>query len=213
MTQTYKKKLIEVAIPLEAINTASMKEKTNPFLKGHPRALHQWWARRPLPACRAILFAQLVDDPSNFPDVFPTESEVLRERQRLFTIIEDLIEWNNSSNPSVLKRAADEIEKSTNGELPTVLDPFSGGGAIPFEAQRLGLKTVASDLNPVAALISKAMIDFPARFSGRPPVHDGAREKHSYEQSEGLSEDIRYYGKVLRDLAEEKIGKYYTGSH
>ncbi|QPI86372.1 DUF1156 domain-containing protein [Rhodobacterales bacterium HKCCA1288] len=209
MTQTYKKKLIEVAIPLEAINTASMKEKTNPFLKGHPRALHQWWARRPLPACRAILFAQLVDDPSNFPDVFPTESEVLRERQRLFTIIEDLIEWNNSSNPSVLKRAADEIEKSTNGELPTVLDPFSGGGAIPFEAQRLGLKTVASDLNPVAALISKAMIDFPARFSGRPPVHDGAREKHSYEQSEGLSEDIRYYGKVLRDLAEEKIGKYY----
>ena len=119
-------------MPLEIINTASMKEKINPFLKGHPRALHQWWARRPLPACRAILFAQLVDDPSNFPEQFPTESDIIGERNRLFSIIEELVEWNNSSNLEVLKKATDEIMKSSSGILPSVLDPFSGGGAIPF---------------------------------------------------------------------------------
>jgi putative DNA methylase len=206
---TYKKKLIEVALPLEAINTASMKEKTNPFLKGHPRALHQWWARRPLPASRAILFAQLVDDPSSHPEFFPSTESVEVERKRLFKIIEDLVQWENSSNIQVINSARREIEKSIGAEKLVLLDPFSGGGAIPFEAQRLGLKAIASDLNPVAALISKGMIEYPALFSGFSPVHPGAKERHTYTQAEGLSEDIRYYGGLLQDIAFQKVGNLF----
>lgn len=209
MTQTYKKKLIEVAIPLEAINTASMKEKINPFLKGHPRSLHQWWARRPLPACRAILFAQLVDDPSSKPEEFDSEEKVLKERFRLFNLMEELSDWDNSSNKSVLKRARLEIEKSCNGKLPTLLDPFSGGGAIPFEGQRLGLKTIAGDLNPVANLIAKSMTYYPSLFADMPAIHKGPKARHTYTQAEGLSEDIEYYGKVLRDLLEEELSPIY----
>jgi putative DNA methylase len=158
-TPLYKKKLIEVAIPLEAINKASAREKS--IRHGHPSTLHLWWARRPLAACRAVLFAQLVDDPSSHPDKFPTEEAQEEERQRLFKIIEDLVVWENSNDERVLERAREEIRKSCEGELPPVYDPFSGGGSIPLEAQRLGLPAYGSDLNPVPVLIGKAMIEFP----------------------------------------------------
>ena len=133
-----KKKLIEVALPLEAINVASAREKS--IRHGHPSTLHLWWARRPLAACRAVLFASLVDDPASCPDEFPTEAEQDVERLRLFGIIERLVKWENSNNPEVLAEAHAEIMKSTNGNPPPVFDPFCGGGSIPLEAQRLGLK-------------------------------------------------------------------------
>ena len=154
-----KKKLIEVALPLEAINKASAREKS--IRHGHPSTLHPWWARRPLATCRAVLFSQLVDDPSAHPDEFPTEEDQERERQRLFRIIEDLVLWENTNNETVLERARAEIRKSCGDDLPPVYDPFCGGGSIPLEAQRLGLKAYGSDLNPVAVIISKA----PSRFS------------------------------------------------
>src|SRR5438105_2573309 len=125
-----RRKLIEVALPLEAINEAARREKS-PFTRNHPRAMHVWWARRPLAACRAVLFASLVDDPSSHPDQFPTEEDQEEERQRLFRIIEDLVSWENANNPKVLGRARTEIRKSNGGALPLVLDPFCGGGSIP----------------------------------------------------------------------------------
>ncbi len=167
----YKKKLIEVALPLEAINRESAREKS--IRHGHPSTLHIWWARRPLAACRAVLFASLVDDPSAHPDKFPTEGAQEKERGRLFKIIEDLVKWENSNNEDILNRARQEILNSTDGNPPPVYDPFAGGGSIPLEAQRLGLRAYASDLNPVAVLINKAMIEIPPKFSGRPPVHPG----------------------------------------
>lgn len=151
-----RKKLIEVAIPLEAINTASVREKS--IRHGHPSTLHLWWARRPLAACRAVLFAQLVDDPSSHPDKFPTHEAVEAERKRLFEIIKELVIWENSTNEEVLERARAEIRKSCEGKIPPIYDPFSGGGSIPLEAQRLGLPAYGSDLNPVAVMIGKAMI-------------------------------------------------------
>jgi len=205
---TYRKKLIEVALPLDAINQASGKEK-NPFLKGHPRSMHLWWARRPLAACRAVLFAQLVDDPSALPDKFPTEEDQKRERERLFKIIEELVKWENINNEPVLQEARDEILKSSNGSPPPVLDPFCGGGAIPLEAQRLGLKAYASDLNPVAVLITKAMIEIPPKFAGRPPVHPRAQTSSHWHGAKGLAEDVRYYGRWMRDEAEKRIGHLY----
>ena len=141
----YKKKLIEVALPLEAINRESAREKS--IRHGHPFSLHLWWARRPLIAARAILFASLVDDPSAHPDRFPTEEVQEKERQRLFGIIEELVKWENSNNEEVLNKAREEILKSTGGNLPPFYDPFCGGGSIPLEAQRLGLKAYAGDLN------------------------------------------------------------------
>jgi len=163
------KKLIEVALPLEAINKESAREKS--IRHGHPSTLHLWWARRPLAACRAVLFAQLVDDPSSHPEQFPTEEAQERERQRLFGIMEELVKWENSTNEQVLERARAEIRRSCGGNPPPVLDPFCGGGSIPLEAQRLGLEAHASDLNPVAVLITKALIEIPPKFAGRPPVH------------------------------------------
>ena len=156
---TYKKKLIEVALPLEAINRESAREKS--IRHGHPSTLHLWWARRPLAACRAVLFASLVDDPSAHPDRFPTEEAQQEERERLFRIIEDLVKWENSTNREVLEAARAEIMASCDGNPPPVLDPFCGGGSIPLEAQRLGLEAHASDLNPVAVLITKALIEIP----------------------------------------------------
>ena len=164
-----KKKLIEVALPLEAINRASAREKS--IRHGHPSTLHLWWARRPLAACRAVLFASLVDDPSSHPERFPTEEAQEKERERLFRLIEELVKWENSNNEEVLARARQEILNSTDGNPPPVYDPFCGGGSIPLEAQRLGLKAYASDLNPVAVLITKAMIEIPPKFTDRPPVH------------------------------------------
>ena len=192
-----RKKLIEVAIPLEAINAASAREKS--IRHGHPSTLHLWWARRPLAACRAVLFAQLVDDPSSHPDKFPTVEAVDEERKRLFKIIEDLVVWENSTNEAVLERARAEIRKSCGDTLPPVYDPFSGGGSIPLEAQRLGLPAYGSDLNPVAVMIGKAMIEIPPKFKDREPVHPGTRDRNHYRNAEGLAEDVKRYGEWIRE--------------
>jgi putative DNA methylase len=201
-----RKKLIEVALPLEAINQASAREKS--IRHGHPSTLHLWWARRPLAAARAVIFAQMVDDPASVPEEFPTPEAQEEERQRLFRIIEDLVQWENTTNEQVLQAARDEIWKSWRrackerrewrkarseswtpeqiardealfnpDKLPAFHDPFAGGGALPLEAQRLGLEAYASDLNPVAVLINKAMIEIPPRFAGRPPVNPTARSE------------------------------------
>lgn len=159
MTTTPKRKLIEVALPLEAINRESAREKS--IRHGHPSTLHLWWARRPLAACRAVLFAQLVDDPSSHPDKFTTEEAIAAERQRLFRLIERLVVWENATDDALLREAHEEILKSTDGNPPAILDPFAGGGSIPLEAQRLGLEAHASDLNPVPVLINKALIEIP----------------------------------------------------
>ena len=207
MTQTDNRKLIEVAIPLEAINVASAREKS--IRHGHPSTLHLWWARRPLAACRAVLFAQLVDDPSSHPDKFPTNEAVDVERKRLFRIIEDLVVWENSTNEAVLERARAEIRKSCGGDLPPVYDPFSGGGSIPLEAQRLGLPAYGSDLNPVAVMIGKAMIEIPPKFKDWEPVHPGTRDRNHYRNAEGLAEDVKGYGEWMRERAFERIGHLY----
>jgi putative DNA methylase len=209
---TYRKKLIEVALPLEAINEESSRRKRK-APAGYPTTLHKWWAQRPLAACRAVLFASLVDDPSSRPDEFPTEEDQERERQRLFHIIEDLIKWENSNNGVVLQQARNEILKSTEGRPPLVRDPFAGGGSIPLEAQRLGLEVHASDLNPVAVLINKALIEIPPRFVNQLPVNPEAHKKLSHSSqwkgTQGLAEDILYYGKWMRDEASSRIGHLY----
>jgi putative DNA methylase len=227
-----RKKLIEVALPLEAINIASAREKGNPFLKGHPRTLHQWWARRPQGAARAVIFAQMVDDPSSRPDIFRTEKAQEKERQRLFKIIEDLVQWENTTNEEVLERARAEIWQSWRSacadyvddprakelfdrhRLPAFHDPFAGGGALPLEAQRLGLESYASDLNPVAVLINKALIEIPPKFADRPPVNPEARSKkdliaREWHGAQGLAEDLRYYSQWMRDEAERRLGNFY----
>ena len=216
---TYRKKLIEVSLPLEAINKESAREKS--IRHGHPSTLHLWWARRPLAACRAVLFASLVDDPSSRPDEFPTEEAQEKERKRLFEIIEQLVKWENVTNKEVLDAAKVEILKSTDGNPPPVLDPFCGGGSIPLEAQRLGLEAHGSDLNPVAVLITKALIEIPPKFANQPPVNPDSRSKtipnakskaknlQSYFGAQGLAEDVRYYGKWMRDEAFKRIGHLY----
>ena len=264
-----KKKLIEVALPLDAINTASAKEKS--IRHGHPSTLHLWWARRPLATARAVIFAQMVDDPSGYVDVLlsdtkkrraaereftkrvaghaakralarddafaepqPTLEEVIaeQERDRLFAIIEEFVLWENTTNEEVLEPARREIWQSwrracaenaahpraaeifDRHTLPAFHDPFAGGGALPLEAQRLGLEAHASDLNPVAVLINKAMIEIPPKFAGRPPVNPAARQEKSligreWKGSQGLAEDVRYYGQWMRDQAEKRIGNLY----
>ena len=224
-----RKKLIEVALPLEAINKAAAREKS--IRHGHPSTLHLWWARRPLAAARAVIFAQMVDDPSSWPDLFPTEKAQEKERRRLFKIIEDLVQWENTTSEEVLQRARNEIWESwrracaenvdhprarelfDRNVLPVFHDPFAGGGAIPLEAQRLGLKAFASDLNPVAVLINKAMIEIPPRFLGKPPVNPESRANIGYsggwKGAQGLAEDVRYYGQWMRDEAEKRIGHLY----
>ena len=210
--QVPRHKLIEVALPLEAINREAAREKT--IRHGHPSALHLWWARRPLAACRAVLFAQLVNDPSAHPDRFPTEEAQEQERQRLFRLIERLVPWEATQDESVLAKAREEIRRSCGGTLPEVLDPFCGGGSIPLEAQRLGLVAYGSDLNPVAVLITKALIELPAKFAGQPPVHprdgDGRLAVESWRGAQGLAEDVRYYGAWMRAEAERRIGHLYS---
>jgi putative DNA methylase len=207
----YRKKLIEVALPLEAINKESAREKS--IRHGHPSTLHLWWARRPLAACRAVLFAQLVDDPSGHPQQFPTEEAQEAERQRLFRLIEELVKWENVNDEALLEQARAEIRKSAGpGGPPPLLDPFAGGGSIPLEAQRLGLEAHAGDLNPVAVLINKALIEIPPRFAGQPPVHPGQPKQliaKTWRGAEGLAEDVRYYGQWMRDEAEKRIGHLY----
>jgi len=206
-----KKKLIEVALPLEAINRESAREKS--IRHGHPSTLHLWWARRPLATCRAVLFASLVDDPSSLPEQFPTEVEQDIERQRLFRILEELVLWENSNNPAVLDRAKAEILRSTDGHPPPVYDPFCGGGSIPLEAQRLGLEAYGSDLNPVAVLITKALIEIPPKFAGQPPINPLAKARFSGEGmwigAVGLADDVRHYGQWMRDRAVERIEHLY----
>ena len=273
---TTKKKLIEVALPLEAINKASAREKS--IRHGHPSTLHLWWARRPLAAARAVIFAQMVDDPSTYLDVLrcdsklcrkgetilkarrkvwgearalankakgsgvavpepgpePTLDEILadQERQRLFRIIEELVLWENTTNETVLQAARDEIWNSwrrtcaenadhlrakelfNRNKLPAFHDPFAGGGALPLEAQRLGFEAYASDLNPVAVLINKAMIEIPPKFASKPPVNPESQKKigaqsGSWKGATGLAEDVRYYGQWMRDEAERRIGQLY----
>lgn len=211
MSDQPRRKLIEVALPLEAINVASAREKS--IRHGHPSTLHLWWARRPLAACRAVLFASLVDDPSSDPDRFPTPKAVEDERTRLFGIIERLVLWENTTNEVVLEEARAEIRRSTDGNAPHVLDPFCGGGSIPLEAQRLGLEAYASDLNPVAALITKALIEIPPKFRDLPPVHPEARKgvgaTGTWKGAAGLAEDVRRYGTWMREEAERRIGHLY----
>jgi putative DNA methylase len=205
-----KKKLIEVYMPLDKINSESAREKS--IRHGHPSTLHLWWARRPLAACRAVLFAQLVDDPSSHPDRFPTPEAQKAERKRLCDIIEELVLWENVNNEEILARARHEILKSTGSPPPPILDPFCGGGSIPLEAQRLGLEAHGSDLNPVAVLITKALIEIPPKFAGLPPVNPNGQAKMiggGYQRAQGLAEDIRYYGKWMRDEAEKRIGYLY----
>jgi len=205
-----RKKLIEVALPLEAINKEAAREKS--IRHGHPSTLHLWWARRPLAACRAVLFSQLVDDPSAHPDQFPTEAAQTAERERLFRIIEELVKWENSNDERLLAMAREEIRKSCGGEPPPVYDPFSGGGSIPLEAQRLGLEAHGSDLNPVAVLIGKALIEIPPKFAGKPPVRPGINptmRKGVWRGASGLAEDVRHYGQWMRDEAEKRIGHLY----
>jgi putative DNA methylase len=271
-----KKKLIEVALPLEAINKASAREKS--IRHGHPSTLHLWWARRPLAAARAVIFAQMVDDPSEYvstlledpklkrraeselkakhkiwaeakvlhdkatgtglsvpePGSEPNLNDVIadQERQRLFRIIEDLVLWENTTNETVLQKARDEIWQSwrracaenaghprakelfDRTKLPAFHDPFAGGGALPLEAQRLGLESYATDLNPVAVLINKAMIEIPPRFAGQAPVNPDAQKQRAqmgkiWHGAQGLAEDVRYYGQWMRDEAEKRIGHLY----
>ncbi|MCR5834670.1 MAG: DUF1156 domain-containing protein [Selenomonadaceae bacterium] len=209
-----KRKLIEVAIPLEAINKASAKEKS--IRHGHPSTLHLWWARRPLATARAVLFASLVDDPSEHPDKFPTPEAQQKERERLFNIIKEIVKWENSNNEELFNTALEEIKKSVGDKLPAVLDPFAGGGAIPLEAQRLGLKAFASDLNPVAITINKAMIELPAKFKNQPPVSkskQGTLGNEVYAGTDGLAADILYYGNILKSLAYKEIGNLYPKVH
>ena len=227
MNMTTPKKLIEVALPLDAINKASAREKS--IRHGHPSTLHLWWARRPLAAARAVIFAQMVDDPSSYE---PDEAKADVERQKLFAILEELVLWENTTNEAVLQRARDSIRESWRrtcaanadhpraGELfdpdrlPAFHDPFAGGGALPLEAQRLGLESYASGLNPVAVLINKAMIEIPPRFAGKPPVNPKSREgkdlvSRQWTGAQGLAEDVRYYGRWMRDEAEKRIGWLY----
>lgn len=205
-----KKKLIEVALPLDVINAASAYEKM-PGIGAHPRGLHLYWARRPLAAARAVIWASLVDDPSSHTDKFPTEEEQNEERKRLFGILEELVQWKNSNNEYVLEVAKAEIMKSTNGNPPMLLDPFAGGGAIPLEAHRLGLKAYAHDLNPLAVLINKAMIEIPAKFTDLPPVNPNMAFliTKTYKGIQGLAEDVAYYGKLLEEKVRKKIGYLY----
>lgn len=207
-----KKKLIEVALPLEKINAESAREKS--IRHGHPSTLHLWWARRPLAAARAVIWSSLVDDPSSHPEQFPTVEAQNKERQRLFKILEDLVEWENSNNEMVLSAARAEIMKSTGGNPPALLDPFAGGGAIPLEAQRLGLEAHAHDLNPVAVMINKAMIEIPPRFANMPPVNPEARQRRGdtvggFKGAAGLAEDVRYYGEWMKREAFKRIGHLY----
>lgn len=232
---TPRKKLIEVSMPLEAINAASAREKS--IRHGHPSTLHLWWARRPLAACRAVIFGQLVDDPSAWPDRFPTKEAQDEERERLHDVIRNMVEWPGSSAADqarwerALQAARIEIARSVawgRGEeppegraavlayladhAPPVYDPFCGGGSIPLEAQRLGLRAYGSDLNPVPVLISKALVEIPPKFAGMAPVHPGSERgplDQPWRGAQGLAEDVRYYGRWMRNEAKKRIGHLY----
>jgi putative DNA methylase len=230
MTAKHKKKLIEVALPLDAINRASVRESF--IYRGNPSAIHKWWAQRPLAAARAVIFAQMVDDPSGYPDLFPTEKKQEKERQRLFRVIEELVKWESTTDERVLQSARNEMWQSwrracaenadhpfarelfDRKRLPPFHDPFAGGGTLPLEAQRLGLESYASDLNPVAVLINKALIEIPPKFSGLPPVNPEVQKEkpligREWKGAQGLAEDLRHYGQWIGEEAEKRIGQLY----
>jgi putative DNA methylase len=226
----YRKKLIEVSLPLEAVNEEASRQKN--IRDGHPSTLHLYWSRKPLATCRAVLFSSLVDDPSEY---VTGEASILEERERLFKIIEKLVIWENSNDESILNQAKIEIARSIARELnlempigkiaieefllkyaPPLLDPFAGGGSIPLEAQRLGLRVFASDLNPMSVLINKAMIEFPRYCKDKNPLHPISAInqqfsfiKKEWKLAEGLAEDIRYYGTWMGGEAQKRIGHYY----
>lgn len=235
------RKLIEVALPLDAINKACAYEKM-PGIGAHPRGIHHWWARRPLAAARAVIFAQLVNDPAGLweaknPGQTPSSqqrSAFTKRRKELFILIEDLVQWKNSNNEEIVLRARNEIQRSWKevcelnkghpraaelfdpAKLPGLHDPFAGGGAIPLEAQRLGLEAWASDLNPVAVLINKAMVEIPPKFAGKPPIGPIPRDEiphtkavDSWSGISGLAEDVRRYGNWLREEALSRVGHLY----
>jgi putative DNA methylase len=223
---TYRKKLIEVALPLDAINRESAREKS--IRHGHPSTLHIWWARRPLAACRAVIFASLVDDPEqegvpqellDAIDALPRPPQGDADavgnlhRAKLFHLIEELVKWENATNEHLLETARDIIHAATGGNPPHVLDPFCGGGSIPLEAQRLGLEAYASDLNPVAVLITKSLIEIPTKFASKPPVNPDSKKGTGgsavWRVASGLAADVRYYGKWMRDEAWKRIGHLY----
>ena len=227
----WRKKLIEVAIPLDAISEASIKEK-QPFTRKHPRSIHMWWARRPLAACRAVIFCSLIDDPGEpdapaellrqidalpEPSPLPADWDVMdtaeRRRQRLFKFIETLVAWESTTDEDVIGTARSLILAATDGKPPPLLDPFCGGGSIPLEAQRLGLEAHGSDLNPVAVLITKALIELPPKFARMPPVNPDARaeigSEADWKGAAGLAEDVRWYGEWMRQRAWERIGHLY----
>ncbi len=264
-TSHVRRKLIEVALPLDEINAAGAREKS--VRHGHPSTLHLWWSRKPLAVARAVIFAQMVDDPSEYVDTLLSdpatkraaqralrqrgmgddegsgagrnneraelrEIAAERERERLFGIVKELVRWENTTNETVLEQARTEIWQSwrracdenvdhpradtlfDRKKLPAFHDPFAGGGALPLEAQRLGLEAHASDLNPVAVLINKAMIEIPPKFVGRSPVNPEARSEatiieKTWQGAQGLAEDVRHYGRRMRDDAEQRIGHLY----
>ncbi len=227
------KKLIEVALPLDDINVAAAREKT--IRQGHPSSLHLWWARRPLAAARAVIFAQMVNDPGYQRELGygVNKKEAELKREKLFDIIRELVKWENTNNEEVLQRARDAIWESWREtchlnrnhpqaaelfnpeKLPAFHDPFAGGGAIPLEAQRLGLESYASDLNPVAVMINKAMIEIPPKFAGKNPVGPLSNEKKQknlmevWSGAQGLAEDVRRYGNWMRQEAFKRIGHHY----
>ena len=203
-------KLIEVSLPLEEINRESAREKS--IRHGHPSTLHLWWARRPLAAARAMLFAQLVDDPSARPDLYPGEEEQKAERTRLFELIKEMVPWEATRDERIMRKVREKIAESHgDGPLPPVLDPFAGGGTIPLEAHRLGLEAHASDLNPVPVVINKALIEIPPKWAGCKPVSPTAELRHegSWRGASGLAEDVRQYGKWMRQQAYARIGTHY----
>ncbi len=205
-----KRKLIEVSLPLEAINDASSGER--PFRKGHPLTLHYWWARRPLSAARAMLFAQLVDDPSSHPDLFPTEQDQRRERERLHALLVSLVQRGADHDHAILEAAAEEIAKSAAPlSPPAIVDPFSGSGCISLEAQRLGLEAWGSDLNPVAVLIGRALVETPPKFVGASPVFPGLADGRigNWDGAKGIAADVGAYGDWMRDEAFRRIGDSY----
>lgn len=218
------RKLIEVSLPLDEINAQAAREKS--IRHGHPSTLHLWWARRPLAAARCVLFAQLVDDPSSREDEISqkyrdkglpedqvekmTSAEVIIERRRLHGMLARLANWDNLNDEGLWNAARAEIQKSCDGNPPAILDPFAGGGTIPLEAQRLGLEAHASDLNPVAVLINKAMIEIPPKFADMPPVHPEAEAPLlGWKGAQGLADDVRYYGAWMKQEAEKRIGYLY----
>lgn len=206
----HRPKLIEVAMPLMAINEAAAAEGSI-GARPHPKNLHRWWARRPLSAARAVLWASLVDDPSGRSDL--TLEEQVVERQRLFGILERLLTWDVDHDEDVVVAASEEVRKCFPDGVPLVVDPFGGGGAIPLEAQRLGLSVVTGDLNPVAVLVQRAMMEIPGRFLNRPPVHPSLRSEMGYwTATDGLAADIEAYGKWMQDLALERIGHHYPSA-